>query len=52
MFKALVLGLSATTNMLLVGVGGIVLGIGATKGVQALRRPIPVTPVPPQSNRG
>lgn len=39
MFKAIALGLSATTNMVLIGVGGAVAGMAALKGVQVLRNP-------------
>lgn len=34
MFKALVLGFSATTNMILIGVGGALAGAAALKAAQ------------------
>jgi hypothetical protein len=39
MFKAIILGFTATTNMVLVGVGGALAGAAALAAAQAIRNP-------------
>lgn len=51
MLKGLILGLSATTNMILIGVGGALAGAAVLKTAQVVRsgpRVQPVQPVGPQ----
>lgn len=49
MFKAIVLGFTATTNMVLVGVGGALAGAAALAAAQAIRNPrvveVPASPI-------
>ncbi len=54
MFKVLALGLSATTSLVLVGVGGVAVGMAALKAKQMIARggQAPQQPAQPQGPIG